>query len=181
MTTYSTDQQSKEQRPAISSAGRDQPAAVLPWVSCLLQSMPCCPLNGTWCFKWIKLFICHMLFSGLQLKGLICLSTKKKKKLCGRGGGGHVFEFSAFFLWVRSPHSRKKKKKKNNPHICYTNTTCGTKNKTHTDESRRVARYNFRLNFKTVETASLKFKNHNLASPPPRPNPPSKYLTPLCD
>ena len=51
-----------------------------------------------------------MLFSGLQLKGLICLSTKKKKKkLCGGGGGGHVFEFSAFFLWVRSPHGRKKR------------------------------------------------------------------------
>ena len=81
-------------------------------VSCLLQSTPCCPPNGTWCFKWIKLFICHMLFSGLQLKGLICLSTKKKKKLCGRGGGGHVFEFRAFFLWVRNPHSRKKKKTK---------------------------------------------------------------------
>ena len=37
---------------------------------------------------------------------------KKKKKLCGRGGGGHVFEFRAFFLWVRNPHSRKKKKTK---------------------------------------------------------------------
>lgn len=26
-------------------------------------------------------------------------------------------------------------KKKTNPHICYTNTACGTKNKTHTDEN----------------------------------------------
>ena len=110
-----------------------------------------------------------MLFSGLQLKGLICLSTKKKKKKSFVEGVVEDMSLSSELFFCGSEAHIVGKKKNKNPHICYTNTTCGPKNKTHTDESRRVARHNFRLNFKTVETASLKFKNHNLAFPCPPP------------
>ena len=76
--------------------------------------------------------ICH--FQSCSLRILNYLPAKKKKSFVEEVVEDMSVSSMLFFLWVRSPHSRK------NPHICYTNMACGTKNKTHTDESRHVER-----------------------------------------